>query len=76
MHMNTIAYCTENPEMAKKNTKKFNALYSAKQVNKLYTREGYKEILESACNKQELDNGIEEIGDKLSQLIIYNSDSE
>ena len=25
MHVNTIAYCTENPEMAKKNMKKFNA---------------------------------------------------
>ena len=76
MHVNTIAYCTENPEIAKKNMKKFNALYSAKQVKKLYTREGYKEILESACTKQELDNGIEEIGDELSQLILYNSDSE
>ena len=76
MHVNTIAHCTENPEMAKKNMKKFNALYSTKQVNKLYTRENYKEILESASTKHELDNGIEEIGEELSQLIFYNSDSE
>ena len=50
--------------------------YSAKQVNRLYTRDDYKEILESASTKHELDNGIEEIGDELSQLIICNSDSE
>ena len=76
MHVNTIAYCQENPEMAKKNMKKFNALYSTKQVNKLYTRENYKEILESASTKHELDNGIEEIGEEISQLLLYNSDSE
>ena len=76
MHVNTIAYCTENPEMAKKNMKKFNALYSAKQVNKLYTRENYKEILESASTKHELDNGIEEIGEEISKLLLYNSDSK
>ena len=76
MHVNTIAYYTENPEMAKKNMKKFNALHSAKQVNRLYTRENYKEILESASTKHELDNGIEEIGEEISQLLLYNSDSK
>ena len=76
MHVNTIAYCTENPEIAKKNMKKFNALYSAKQVNKLYTRENYKEMLESARTKHKLDNGIEEIGEEISQLLLYNSDSK
>ena len=76
MHVNTIVYCTETPEMAKKNMKKFNALYSAKQVNRLYTRDDYKKILESASTRHELDNGIEEIGEEISQLVLYSSDSE
>ena len=41
-----------------------------------FEAENYKDILESACTKQELDNGIEEIGEDLSQLLLYNSDSE
>ena len=49
---------------------------SAKQVNRLYTRDDYKEILESASTKHELDNGIEEIGEEISQLVLYNSDSK
>ena len=76
MHVNTIAYCAENPEMAKKNMKKFNALYSAKQVNRFYAREDYKEILKSARTRHELDNRIEEIGEEILQLELYNSDSE
>ena len=64
------------PRNGQENMKKFNALYSAKQVNKLYTRENYKEILESASTKHELDNGIEEIGEEISQLLLYNSGSE
>ena len=62
--------------MAKKNMKKFNVLYSAKQVNRIYARDDYKEILESASTRHELDNGIEEIGEKISQLVLYNSDSK
>ena len=76
MHVNTIAYCAENPEMAKKNMNEFNVLYSAKQVNRLYTRENYKEILESASTRHGLDNRIEEIGEEISQLVLYNSDSK
>ena len=76
MHVNTIAYCAEHPEMAKKNMKKFNALYSAKQVNRFYARDNYKEILKSTRTRYELDNGIEEIGEEISQLVLYNSDSE
>ena len=56
--------------------KKFNSLYSAKQVNKFYAREDYKEILESAMARHKLDNRIEEIREEKSQLVFYNSDSE
>ena len=76
MHVNTIAYCAEHLEMVKKNMKKFNTLYRAKLVNKLYAREDYKEILESAMTRHDLDNGIEEIGEVISQLVLYNSDRE
>ena len=76
IHVNTIAYCAEHPEMAKKNMKKFNALYSAKQVNRFYAREDYKEILKNARTRHELDNRIEEIGEEISQLVLYNSVGE
>ena len=56
--------------------KKFNTLYSAKQVNKFYARKDCKEILESAMTRHKLDNGIEENGEEISQLVLYNSDSE
>ena len=62
--------------MAKKNMKQFNALYSEKQVKRFYAIDDYREVLENAMTKNNLNNGIEKIDEEISQLVIYNTDSE